>query len=384
MRLIKNIPFWIIVLLLSGCIKSYTPQIESSAENKYVVSGRVTDQEGWQEVDVSLSSPIGSPKHTPVSQCTIQIFDDKGNGFALTEFESGHYRVWMNQADLVAGNSYRVQVLTPGGETLESGYDRMYSGATLDSVYYSINDVPTSNPEITSTVMQFYVDLNAKGNYSQYYLWEIEETWQYEAAHPAEYYYDGEHHQIKPPDYSNKVCWITLMVNNVFTIATTNLSQNTFNKYPLHFIDGTTSRLGIMYSMMVRQLGLSEAAYNYWEQLRINSNEQGGLYEKQPLAIKGNLTNLTNPGKDVLGYFYAASMSSRRYFYHDVEGIDLRFYNFCSEEPLGRFGWKEFFKWEYPVYYYFNEVGALRTLNMECIDCRKLGGKTVKPDYWPK
>jgi hypothetical protein len=135
--------------------------------------------------------------------------------------------------------------------------------------------------------------------------------------------------------------------------------------------------------MLVRQFALSEAAYNYWEKLRINSTMQGGLYEKQPLAIKGNMVNLTNPEKDVLGYFYASSLSERRYYYQNVPGIELNFDNGCYEEGLGRGGWKEFYPSDYPVYYYIN-AGSVRILNRECIDCRLMGGTTVKPDFWPR
>jgi hypothetical protein len=136
--------------------------------------------------------------------------------------------------------------------------------------------------------------------------------------------------------------------------------------------------------MLVNQFALSEGAYNYWEQLRINSNEQGGLYEKQPLAIKGNMMNVTNPDRDVLGYFYTTSVSNKRYFYHDVEGIELDFRDNCMEDPLGRMGWLEFSPEEYPVYYYFNEKGSLRIITRDCIDCRVSGGTTVKPDFWPR
>ena len=118
--------------------------------------------------------------------------------------------------------------------------------------------------------------------------------------------------------------------------------------------------------------------------VRVNSSELGGLYEKQPLAIKGNLVNLTDPGKEVLGYFSAASESSRRYFYKDVPGIELNFMDFCNEDILGQLGWKIYSKNDYPVYYYFNLEHSLRLLNVECVDCRAMGGSTVKPDFWPQ
>jgi Domain of unknown function (DUF4249) len=384
MHQIKNILILFSILLLFGCIKPYDPQIDSNSANKYVVSGRITNTEGWQEVEVSVSSPIESPKYVPVSRCIVYIRDDKSNTFLLTEYKPGQYHVWMGKEYLTPGTSYKVMVVVPGREILVSGSDTMPTGPQLDSVYYLLKDVPTSDPAISQRIMQFYVDINAEGGFSQYYKYEVEETWEYHAPHPAEYYYDGTFHKIDPPDYSNKVCWYTGLVKNVFTISTKSLSHNTYKQYPLHIIDGHTSRLSILYSILVRQLAVSEGAYNYWEQLRINSNEQGGLYEKQPLAIKGNMLNSTHPEKEVLGYFYTASESTRRYFYKDVQGIDLDFFNQCTEEGLGRMGWKEFGPDDYPVYYYYPTTHSLLILSRECVDCRLLGGQTVKPDFWPK
>jgi hypothetical protein len=383
MHRIKNIARILALLLLTACIKSYDPQIESNSTAKYVISGRVTDVEGWQEVNVSLSSPIDDPNYIPVLGCQVTILDDRGNSFALDDYGFGSYKVWLAKDYLVPGTSYKVLVWTPEGDMIESTYDILIQGPPLDSVYYVLEDVPTSDPEIYLRGMQFYVDLRAEGYESRNYKWEVIETWEYHAAHPFEYYYDGGFHAIDPPDSSNIVCWSTSLVKNVFTISTKDLTQNAYPGYALQFVDGHTSRLGILYSILVKQLALTDEAYNYWEQLRIISNNQGGLYEQQPLAVKGNLANMTHPEKQVLGYFFAASESSRRLFYQNVEGLELDFSDFCDEEPLGRMGWKEFRYYDYPIYYYYNDQHALRILNKECIDCRTLGGSTTKPDFWP-
>jgi len=382
MHQIKNIISILTLLLLFACIKPFTPDIESNAENKYVVSGMITDEEGWHEVTVALSSPIENPEYIPLSGCQVQIKDDKGNSFQLNEYGPGTYHIWLGGENLVPGTSFMVRVTTPSGEIIESSYDKMEQGPPLDSVYYIIEEIPTTNPEVFLMGMQFYVDLHAENITCRNFKYEVVQTYEYHAAHPFEYYYDGEFHQIDPPDYSNKVCWITGQVKNVYTLSTVDLSQNAYFKFPLHFVDGHTQRLGILYSILVRQLALSDEAFYYWEQIRVNSHELGGLYEKQPYAIKGNLINLTHPEKDVLGYFFAASESSRRYFYQDIEGLELDFDDFCYEEPLGRMGWREFFPRDYPVYYCFT-IDGLRILNPECIDCRLLGGTTTKPDFWP-
>jgi len=90
MRQIKNIIVIITLLLLFSCIKPYTPKIDAKAQNKYVVSGRITDTEGWQEVEVSRSSPIESPENIPVSDCNVTILDNKSNMFSLEEYKPGY------------------------------------------------------------------------------------------------------------------------------------------------------------------------------------------------------------------------------------------------------------------------------------------------------
>lgn len=383
MRLIRNIIQVLIMLLMFACIKPYKPVIESDVASKLVVSGRVTDVEGWQEVDISMSSPIGNPQYLPVSGCIVKILDDKGNIFPLTENDTGKYRAWIGSEFLNPGRSFKVNVVTPQNEIVESSYDTLMSHVPLDSVYYILEDVPTGNPDISLKGIQFYVDLNAAGYSSRNFKWEVIETFEVHAKHALEYYYDGTFHTVNPPDSSKLVCWATGLVRNVYTLSTKSLSSNVFHKYPLHFVDGHSQRLAHLYSILVKQLALSESAYNYWEMVRINSTGLGGLYETQPAAIKGNLVNLTNPDRDVLGYFSAASESSRRYFYKDIQGLELDIETYCNEDPLGRFGWKIFTPNDYPVYYYYNSLHHVAILNWECVDCRLLGGSTVKPDFWP-
>jgi hypothetical protein len=209
------------------------------------------------------------------------------------------------------------------------------------------------------------------------------ETWEYHAAHAKEFYYDGDFHAIDPPDSSTFFCWSTASVKDIFTLSTKNLSQNKYQGYPLQFVNGTTSKLSVLYSFLIRQYVLSENAYAYWEKLRVNSNEQGGLYEKQPLDINGNIKVVSGNAKEVLGYFYTASVNSRRLFI-PTGGLEVDYFNFCNEEPLGHFGWAEFGPKDYPVWYYLPINVGLRILNKECVECEMMGGVTQKPDFWPE
>jgi hypothetical protein len=383
MQQTKNIIFILVQVILFACIKSYNPPIEGDEANKLVVSGRLTGMEGFQSVTVSRSSPVENAKFYPVTGCNASILDDRGNIFELAEAGNGKYEAWIGQEYLVSGRAYKVSVRTPEGEVIESAYDTLTQGAALDSVYYILEDIPTADPDVFSRGLQFYTDLKGTDSDSRFYKWEVLETWEFHAAHAAENYYDGKFHEIIPPDDSKMICWRTSMVKDIYVLSTKDLSQNVFYKHPLHFIDGHTSRLAIYYSMLVSQQSLSASTFRYFEVVKENSAGFGGLYEQQPFSISGNLVNLTNPEKDVLGYFYATTESSKRYFYHDIEGLELDFYNGCIEDHLPMSGWQGYQRHEYPIYFYFNEANELRILSDGCIDCRVIGGTLTKPDFWP-
>jgi hypothetical protein len=383
LRINKIFPIFLLVMAVISCIRSFDPVIESDEETKYVVSGCVTDEEGYQSIYISTSSPVENPENTPLSGCTLSIIDGNGREFAAEEMEPGKYSTWMEEEDLLPGISYHVVVNTPSGDVLTSDPDTMPAGPHLDSLYYLLEEHLTANPSVLDEGIQFYIDLKAEQSQSRYYRWEVMETWEYHTPHAKEFYYDGDWHQIYPPDSSTMVCYSSNTVQNIFTLTTRNLVENAYRQFPLHFVNGKSPRLGILYSVLVSQYALSEAAYLYWDQLKENTYDQGGLYEKQPMDIKGNVHLTSGNAQEVLGYFYVASVRSKRMFIQNVEGLELDFPNYCGEEGLGHFGWAEFGPKDYPVYYYLPATGGLLILSRECVECERLGGSLIKPDFWP-
>lgn len=373
-----------LALIFVSCIKPFYPEISSTDVNKYVVSGQVTNQGGVQTVTISRTSPINGPAFIPVLGCMVKILDDKGHEFPMTEAGKGNYEVVIDPSYVIPGAAFKVEVITPDNITIESDYDKVSSCPAFDSLYFIQKSVPTSDPNIYQQGIQYYVNLNGNNTNSRYYRWEGIETWEYHAPYALIWYYDGAVHQIWPPDSSKVVCWKTQVVSGVFTLSTLNLLQNKYRQLPLQFVDNKSSRLAYGYSLLVRQYALSEEAYVYWDNMRVNSTSQGGLYEKQPIAIKGNLHNLTHPEEEVLGFLSASCVTSKRVFTAPLPNLVLDFSNFCSPETLGMGGFQNISPYEYPA----GLVGDQYTwkplvMQRECYDCTTLGGTTVKPDFWP-
>ena len=380
---IKKTIYFVALVLLAACIKPYEPELKDDSTQKYVVQGMISSIEGFQEVNVSLTSSVNQPQYIGLNGCQVEILDDQNNRFVLDHYSNGNYKIWLSQEYLQPGRSYKTRIITPDGDIIESRFEKMPSGPEVDDIYYEIEQKPTNDPDIWKTGIQLYTNLLGQTDDSRFYSWKLTETWEYHAAHPKEFYYNGQINQISPPDYSQKYCWTTLDVGQIFTLSLQNISGNTYHNFPLSFIRNNTSRLAILYSLLIQQMALTENAYTYWDQLRQNSQQDGGLYSSQPIAIKGNLSITNAPEKQVLGYFQASTLTTKRIFIEPVPDLALEFYNGCSPIFL-RKGLVEITPSQYPAYLLSVDGNwTMNLLNAGCVDCTVDGGTTNKPYYWP-
>jgi len=373
----------LIIVFMSGCVEPYTPDIRESQES-LVVEGSLTDQPGYQYIYISRSSPFSDPGLIPESHCQVRVVDENGNSYRFYEQGEGVYRRSMKASQLVRGIAYKLVIQTTDGKEYESDYETLlYTCPEIDSVYFEIITVETADPEQTLEGVQFYIDIKAGEDEARNFRWELVETWEYYAAHLIQYYYDGELHVMDDP-FKYYRCWYTGRINKIITASTKHSVTNRINKYPLHFVSSETNRLQIKYSLLVRQFSLSDGAYQYWDQMRRQQQESGGLYETQPPQTRGNVYNVNDPGEVVLGFFNVSSSSEKRIFV-DVHRelkfprIDCRLDTIDSTDEIPGY-------LSYPVY--MNSLSQMGTGPPYgvgygiCFDCTSEGGITIKPDFW--
>ncbi len=379
---LKRILFIASIISIASCIEEYKPIIEVIDANKYVIYGCITDHEGYQTVNISYTTNTILPKYIPVSECNVQVSDDLGNLFQFTEYNPGEYKTWINKSYLNIGTSYKIDIITPEGTEISSDYDIMPNCADIDSVYFMVEDKTTSTPGEYDQGIQFYLDVDGANQDSRYYKYTIKETWEYHTKYPKQAWYDGQLHLIIPEDFSCTICWKTEFIKNIYTLSTINLSENKYIRYPLHFVQNNKEKLAHGYSLLVEQHALSEPAFLFHDEIKNNNSDNSGLYEQQPSLIKGNLTNLTNPNQEVLGYFFASSIKLKRIFVENVEGLSITYSDMCDGRSLIRGLWSIPHSAR-PAYVLLFEGSPIAWLNDECVDCTISGGSIIKPDFWP-
>ena len=380
----KNIIIPIFIFItLAGCIEPFTPNIDESEES-LVIEGQITDQEGYHYIHISRTAPYYDPHKIPEPDCQVEVVDNYGNIFEFYESDSGLYMQWIPKDFLNIGTQYKVKVITTDGNIYESDFNELLSPSPpIDNIYYEIEVRETNDPDKPLNGIQFYLDLNAPGDFARNYRWELEETWEYEAAYRIQYYYDGTIHEIDDPFFLFR-CWRTEPIRKIYTFTTRYSTSNTINKFPLNYVSNQSNRLKIKYSLLVKQYSLSNRAYDYWLQVQEQSQESGGLYETQPLQIRGNISNVNDHEEVVLGFFNASSVTEKRIFVSEPFNFSIPGAR-CTLDTIGPENLHSYTL--YPVYLIsLNKImGTGPPYGVGygiCFDCRKGGGKTEKPYFW--
>jgi hypothetical protein len=369
-------------VLCSGCIEPFEPEIEEQNQ-VMVIDGSINDSDSIQTITVATSSPYNNPKFQPVTGCVVRVEDDSGNGITFKENESGIYQSTLDSGFMSAGKAYKVQVYTPGGETYESEFDSLLSCAPIHDLSYEVEVQSTSDPDLNYYGVRFYADVTGSMEESRNYMWTFEETWEYVAYYILQYAWDGSVlHNYTPQLHGFKICYLTDRLENYEVGSSGQLTRNEFHHQPLHFVSNQSPRLQEKYSLLVSQHSLSYNAYLYWNKMKVQAGDTGGLFETQPSSSRGNIYNTEDPQEKVLGYFYVSQVKEKRITVKEDFDFPIAPFN-C---PLDTAYSLEDFGMDYPYFMYslspFGRGPPYAYSFKECHDCTYRGGVTTKPDYW--
>jgi hypothetical protein len=166
------------------------------------------------------------------------------------------------------------------------------------------------------------------------------------------------------------------------------LGEDVISKAPLTTILQHDIRIGIRYSILVRQYALTSEAYQYWQIIQKNTERTGTLFDLQPSQLHGNIVPLTDKNEPVIGFVSAGSVQQKRIFIKHAEVQNWVIVR-ASQEPCDLVGIPQnqanylIFKYPDPRYvpYYFVTGGIVLT-RQPCLDCTIQGGSNIMPSFW--
>lgn len=365
----------LIILLHSGCVQEFEPGDYGDSPTFVVVDAVLNDLQEKQLIKISLSSPVSESEYNHLPNCKVTVTDLFDHEFVFYETNNA-YEGSIALEYLYVGNAFKVSFTTEEGKEYESSYDELRANPAIDSVYFKLDE--------SQTKVQFYLDFQSDENDSKYYKWDLEETYEHHATWPMGNYYSDNEFVYAPYSWDLVVCFNTEPIKKIYTLSTQYLNDNGGIKMPLNRVDNSTQRLFYRYSLMVSQASLSADAFSYWEKLKKNNQESGGLFDSQPGNTLGNIKCLSFPEEKVLGFFGVSSIHSERIFVQDVPDLIFPDYFQCEADAIEITEILSSTETSWPIYFVPVPAGypGYLTGDYDCFDCRQEGGDTIPPDYW--
>lgn len=291
-----------LLLLIGSCVDPYRPpQIE--APNQYlVVDGFLNGGTGNSIIKLSRTQNLGNTtKPAAETRATILVEGTTGERFSFVESPAGTYT--LAAATLPVGKSYQVRIKTQVGGEYLSDPITIKQTPKIDSLNWAVKN----------DGLQIYVNTHDPANKTRYYRWEYEDTYEIRTPYESPFdYVDGKTKPRTSPPVNH--CWRTQSSTAILLGTSSRLTDDVLQRAPLLFIPGSSPKLWIKYSLLLKQYAQSQEAYAYWENLQKTTEQLGGLFDPLPSQVGSNLHSLTNPAEPVLGFLDGYTTEQIRVF----------------------------------------------------------------------
>ncbi|GAB2973164.1 hypothetical protein GCM10027049_03940 [Mucilaginibacter puniceus] len=356
-----------------SCQKPINLTTTTTNYNILVVEGliNVTDS---TKINLSRTVIIGNKTTAnPEQGATVTIETAQATVATLTEKVKGTYVTPVLNLDKT--QQYRLRVKLANGKIYLSDLVDVKVTQPIDSVGYTVK----------SDGIQVYANTHDDTNNSRYYLYNFSETWKFNTMYRSLLIFDKGLRERKTAE-DVYTCFAASPSNNIVLYSTAALTQDVAYQAPITFIESTSERISIRYTILLTQTALTKQAYQFWDNLRRNTESLGSIFDAQPSQLAGNVHNIANPSEPVIGYISAGTTQSKRIFIDKKElpsGFKTQYPYGCSllQSPLdgGIFATNPN---AVPLYEMLTEVPPyIAYSDRQCSDCTFRG--TVKqPAFW--
>lgn len=372
------------IFLAGSCIDPYNPPEIESSEPYLIVDGLVDLNSENARVELVHSQALneqGEPLRE--SNATVSIIVNGEQTFILPETVPGQYASW--GLSIKPGDQCQLRIQTAAGEEFISEVVTSRATPPIDSVTW------TANP----THLDIEVNTHDPTGNTRYYRWKYEETVMYRSIHPSSAIWDQGLQAVRGRNFDEQIfeCWKTTPSSNIGVFSTKGLSEDVVSKHIITTFPSTAWELRTKYSILVKQYAIDENEFNFWTQLRKNTESIGTIFDPQPSQIPGNIHAENPSGQKVFGYFSVGASAEQRMFI-SYQQLPYK----ASEYETGYPGCGFMVKDTLWLADYFRSdkrqllidgiydgpfLIAYWTAEDRCIDCRLgHGGTTIKPDFW--
>ena len=290
-------------LLISGCRDPYEPVVITQEFGYLVVEGFIETNGEESIITLGWTAPISQKEqYSKETAAFIRLTSESGETWDFFEKGSGEYSL---SATLDNSKKYQLEINLRGGRRYQSDWI-----------------TPIVSPEIgelgfirDQNGVEIYV--STQGNESaQYFIWSYEEHWIFRPGVRTSYKYNPETQEVETRQDHERIdlCWSSNPISKIILQNASRFENNTILQRELVRIPPNDRRIMERYSILVKQRAIDQDTYNFWEKLRRNSDDIGGIFSPLPSLIESNINSLTDPAENVIGVVSMGQSSSKRLY----------------------------------------------------------------------
>lgn len=368
------------VLLFSlSCKKPFEHDAISDSATLLVVEGTI-NQGGLTNIMLSRTLKLSDKSVVQMEKgAKVQVEGSNNSILALTESAAGVYT--LPATTFNATLQYRLRIKTIAGKEYLSDLMSVRTTPAIDSL----------NWRRERDGVGLYIDAHDSNNNTKYYQWDYLETWEQHSVEFSDYVYKDARVQSRDPLESLKIftCWKNEASTNILISSTAKLSSDVVDDFQLALIPNRSERLGIRYSILVKQYAIGKEAFDYLTLMKRNSEQQGSLFDNQPSDIVGNIKCISNPNERVIGFVNISQIIEKRIFIGNNQVPAWNFDLTCGAIVVRNH--KDSLNAAFVTgqnlitTYNVSAAGTIESYNGNtaiCLDCRTRGGSNVKPSFW--
>ncbi|SRR5579871_8891 len=397
-RILVLLAFAFFLMTISRCKQLYNPPALEANLGYLVVDGAII---AGDSTIINLSRTQNLTDSTyinnPETGAQVSIIGQNAESYNLIEENRGKYVV--ANIGLNFGELYRLKIITNNGKQYLSDPVPLKQTPAIDSITWD-----TAN----NLFVQVNLNTHDPQNNTRYYRWQYSETWQFNSQIDSHLINDNGVLRMRTPFEDVHTCWNSANSTNIIIGTSAKLAQDVIYQqqivndsiyislYPVkHQLVNpfVSQKFSIEYSVLIKQYAMGENEYNFWQNLKQNTEQLGTIFAPQPGQVTGNVHCQNNPNEPVLGYVGACSIQEKRIFIKSsdlfpgtVGNPDIG----CSKILITPAQINQYLG--YPTLYTpVDSVFAPGTsvfLGVDfsysfCADCTQSDGLTNKPAFWP-
>lgn len=293
----------LVLAVAAGCKKPFSVSLAATANNYLVVEGVINS--GADSTIIKLSRTVSLSSSMPVHavlHAVVIVESDQNKSYNLTEADNGRY-VFAG-LNLDSTRKYRLHITDGGNKEYLSDFVAVVNAPPIDTVGYTVQ----------KDGVQIFTGTHDPKKATRYYKWSFDETWVFHSRFQSVSISDGYTVTNRPYDQNIYKCWGNDASSTIILGSSAKLTQDVITDKPITFVSASSEKFTDKYSILVKQYGLTKEAYNFWQDLKKNTEQLGNIFDAQPSQLKGNIHAVNNPTELVIGYISAGAPSNKRIF----------------------------------------------------------------------